>query len=461
MRRALTLSAALLSLSSVLLIPTDVEACGGCFHGTDLQQSEATQVTGHRMVLSVSPQQSTLYDQMEYDGEPQDFAWVLPVKGLATVGLSSDALLGTLDSLTGVTVVSPTVNCPPSSCGSSSYASTATSTASTGSGGGVTVVSQSVVGPYETVQLSAADPQALVDWLSSHGYVIPPEIEPIVASYVAEQFDFLALKLVPGGPGIKAIRPVRVTTPGASPVLPLRMVAAGAGVTTPITLWVIGEGRYEPKNFPSFQIGQNQIVWNWDTQSSNYKELKAAQFAASGGSAWLIEAGEEISYFSVEYPLYDLVSYYPEESGYGDVDGTGAEDELNEDLQTLFAGIDLRNLWVTRLYAELSKAALANDLTVGASASQTWVDRYLQASNTVGAAPTCPPDPCAGDSSSGSAFTTSATGGMLGSGGASSDDNVTTTGGCAIGNTQSTTFAGLVLTGMAALLLGRKRGRRS
>ena len=174
----------------------------------------------------------------------------------------------------------------------------------------------------------------------------------------------------------------------------------------------------------------------------------------------MVEAAEEVSYFSIEYPLSDLISYDPASSGYGDADGAGAQEELTEDLQALFAGIDLRNLWVTRLYAELSKAAFANDLTVGAAASQTYVDRYLEAPNTIGSGPTCPPDPCADTSSGSSMFTTSGTGGMLGGGGASSDDTITTTGGCAIGSSPSSTFAGLVLTGMAALFLSRKRGQR-
>ena len=53
-------------------------------------------------------------------------------------------------------------------------------------------------------------------------------ILPVIDAYVAEGFNFLALKLVPGQ-GVDSMRPVRVTTPGAAATLPLRMVAAGTG----------------------------------------------------------------------------------------------------------------------------------------------------------------------------------------------------------------------------------------
>src|SRR5262249_32646245 len=115
----------------------------------------------------------------------------------------------------------------------------------------VDVIAQAVVGPYEMVQLHSSDPGALSGWLSSHGYVVPASLEPIVTSYVDEGFDFLALKLVPGA-GVSSMRPVRISFDGASPVLPLRMVALGTGATTPITLWVLAEGRYEPVGVPTF-----------------------------------------------------------------------------------------------------------------------------------------------------------------------------------------------------------------
>src|SRR5688500_4196822 len=106
--------------------PDEAEACGGCFHG---QQSESTQVTGHRMILSLSQAQTTLYDQIAYAGEPESFAWVLPIKGQVTIGLSSDLLFNALDDWSAVVI-----NSPPYSCGSSGFVASGVTTTSSSSG---------------------------------------------------------------------------------------------------------------------------------------------------------------------------------------------------------------------------------------------------------------------------------------------------------------------------------------
>src|SRR5678815_3932672 len=89
----------------------DAAACGGCF--PTIQQMESTQVSGHRMILSIGTTQTTLWDQITYVGSPESFAWVLPIKGEVKVGVSSDALFSTLEEHTKVTVNSPRISCPP------------------------------------------------------------------------------------------------------------------------------------------------------------------------------------------------------------------------------------------------------------------------------------------------------------------------------------------------------------
>src|SRR5262245_4385819 len=98
------IGSALIALMAMLASPRDARACGGFF----VQQARAASgVTGHRMLLSLGNEQTTLYDQIEYDGNPSSFAWVLPIKGAAQIGLSSDLLFNWLDAGTGVTITSP------------------------------------------------------------------------------------------------------------------------------------------------------------------------------------------------------------------------------------------------------------------------------------------------------------------------------------------------------------------
>src|SRR5262245_63056911 len=70
----------------------EASAGGGMF-----PEDASAQVASHRVILSLSESATTLWDQIQYTGDPKSFAWVLPVKGTATVGVSSDALFQVLD----------------------------------------------------------------------------------------------------------------------------------------------------------------------------------------------------------------------------------------------------------------------------------------------------------------------------------------------------------------------------
>ena len=103
----------------------DARACGGCFHEAPPPPSpsepaqNATIVTDHRMIFAVSPQQTTLYDQVEYSGAPSSFAWVLPIHGPVSIALSSEVLFAALNAATQTTIVPPVLPpcSPPPSCG--------------------------------------------------------------------------------------------------------------------------------------------------------------------------------------------------------------------------------------------------------------------------------------------------------------------------------------------------------
>ncbi len=363
------------------------EACGGCFVPTE----RPSVVTDHRMILTVYQNESTLYDQIKYSGSPQSFAWVLPIVGTAEVGLSADTVFGALDALTQTTIVQPARNCPgpQGQCPLNASASGGAASDS----GGVTVTKSEVVGPYATVQLKSDNPAALTDWLAANGFSVPNDVKPIIASYVAEHFDFLALKLVPGA-SVNQMRPVRVTTRGASTSLPLRMVAAGTGPTVGISLWVLGEGRYEPQNFPFFHIDDKELVWDWTQGRSNYVPLRDEKTKAANGRAWEIESSldEQKSTIAqgVQYGVFvgggrggapqAASDYDPIKDGNGTVIKT-PEQVRALDLQKLLntsspvTENDLSplqgSLRITRIRADLAHEGLTTDLQLRAAADQS------------------------------------------------------------------------------------------
>jgi MYXO-CTERM domain-containing protein len=414
------------ALTSTYALEREASACGGCF-GPPPSPTETPQVvTDHRMILTIAKDQSTLYDQIRYQGNPSSFAWVLPISGTVDVGLSADIVFATLSGQTTTAIVAPPQNCPARpTCqrsSSDSFAGASASDASAPNSPGVQVTKQEVVGPYETVQLKATDANALQQWLAQNNFSIPGDVQPVINQYVTEKYDFLALKLLPGK-DVQDMRPVRVTTKGANAVLPLRMVAAGTGAVVGISLWVIGEGRYEPQNFPSFSFKADDLAWDWTTNRSNYTDLRAEKTAASNGRAWetenstlisrtQLESGIRRNFFPGQFPppppppldggsdggdagaplsaeeQAAQLDYQPVEDAQGNIIKTAVQ-VRDEDLTALFYGIPSSTSRVTRIRADLAHAALNADLVMTASQDQSVLPTIRQLTKELNQ-PLCP-----------------------------------------------------------------------
>lgn len=452
MVRSLLVSLPLLGLAA--FHAGDAEACGGCA----VPVGEDTQVTGHRMIFATSKTQTSLYDQIEYSGAPEDFVWFLPIKGEVEVKLSSDVLFAFFGQASSPQVLPPPLNCPQPPSGCYDYAAEADGAGSGGDGGGsanggVEVWSQEVVGPYETVQIKGNSPAVVLSWFDEHGYSVPDDIKPVITAYQQEGFAFLAMQLQPGE-GVNAMQPVRVTAPGASLGMPLRMVAAGTGVLTPITLFVVGEGRYETDNFPNLVFDPTPIVFHWDDYTSNYDQLLKGLFQSSNGFGWLTQSAGRYSKYNLVSQVQQVIDFNPGQSGWGTTD-LGEMEHAMQDLEALFAGMDEQSIWLTRLHAQLQRPALANDLMLRAEASQAEVSRFIQAKYSDGNAPSCPDYSwCAEDSNAG--------GEWIGVGGDNDGDLVKGKGKCSVERAgQSDGPAGLLAAlGLAAAAVVVRRRRR-
>ncbi len=418
------------ALAAPLLATADAQACGGCFH----PPTESTVVTGHRMALAVSPARTVLWDQIAYAGDPADFAWVLPVRPGAYIDVGSDAWFETLEAATTVQVQAPFIDCGgPGGClfGSADMAS---SLSAEGAGGGVQVVHRGTVGPYDTVTLSTSTPGALNDWLTTNGYAVDEGTQPVIDAYVAEGFDFIALRLQPGQ-GVREMKPVKVVTPGSGPVLPLRMVAAGTGATVDIVLYVIGEGRWATQSFPTAAMPLDLLSWDFASNESNYPELRAATLAKTEGRGWLTAYAQHgalfgsiggSSFFGLPQLFHETYAAQALSNGeiatecaLPDVGGSSAKvvdpcpagappddpacttvgaGEIDartlrcgdvDDLAAALVGMHPADVWLTRLEASLPREALSTDLTLEAAARQEPVSNQLVARVSVNAEGYC------------------------------------------------------------------------
>jgi hypothetical protein len=429
---------AVAAVAGLLVDVPEARACGGCFHEPAApNQTVSTVITDHRMVFSISTTQTVLWDQIRYSGSPSGFAWVLPVKPGATIELSQDAWIASLDAATQTVIQGPSETCGggPSTqdvgngggCGASSEAAGSQNFAPSAAGedagvSNVTVVSQEVVGPYDAVTVRSSQGEALGTWLRDNGYDVPTSLQPTIDAFANSGFDFIALKLAPGE-GVQAMQPVRVVTQGAGLTLPLRMVAAGVGANVGIELYVLSEGRYHTQNFPDAVVDFSKLAWDPTSDVSNYTTLAAEALAQNGSRGWLTEMAGPASLGFQSGPNPPLDQAYASacvpqtlappascDAGAGgnaatdggtdggtDANGTdagaGAGDDAGtamnvcqpqmvpcDDLTLATTGIPMGELWITRLRATLPASSLTADLILEASPSQDPMPSFHQTS---------------------------------------------------------------------------------
>lgn len=332
--------------------PSDAAACGACFNPV----GSPAPVTAHRMVLSISTRQTTLWDQIQYSGAPADFVWVLPVRGTPMVELADEGFFEALTIETQITMQGPTppnMFCPSSgtsfACGAAGGAPVSASDAGSR---GVTVFSEGVVGPYETATIGAEDPMALVEWLQDHDYAVDDSMLPIIAAYGGVGANFAVLRLRPNE-GIDRMQPVRITSPGLSTVLPLRMVAAGVALTVDLELFVFAESRMEVANYGNAEVDRAAIVYDWATSTFSYEEaFDDALFLGTGTvTNWVTEHARSVA----TYSLSGYVAYGPD----GEMRSAAAD--------TAIATDGIPTPYLTRLRTRLSPRELDRDLVLRAS----------------------------------------------------------------------------------------------
>jgi len=423
--------ALLAPMAGILTWSHETRACAGFVAPAE---SNAV-VNSHRIALSISPTQTVLWDQIQYKGDPKSFGWILPVKPGAMIELSTDAWFEALEAATTTNVMAPEINCGNSGCGSSDLKAGNFD----GSSNGVDVVHRGTVGPFDTVTLSTKTPGVLDDWLTNAGFTLPADAAPVIDAYVKEGFDFIALKMQPGK-GIDEMKPVRVVQKGAIPVLPMRMISVGTGANVGITLYIIGEGRWEAKDATNTVIPLDLLAWDFEKGSSNYSELHDRALGLDGGNVWLtnfarqqglttplnrnLDVNNDFNFTSIlgetyirqglkngeatdstcattfrQFSASSRLVVDPCPAGVPSYDAScgtvganetdarlfecGATDPVEEttldDIATALNGLHPKDVWVTRLEANLPRSALTKDLEIMAATNQVEISADLTA----------------------------------------------------------------------------------
>jgi MYXO-CTERM domain-containing protein len=296
---------ALLSLS---LSSPPAHACGGFFCNSQPMDQSA-----ERIVFAIDEIAKTveMHVQVTYDGSAEEFAWVVPVPDVPELFVSTDTLFEEV-SMRFAPQFTPTFHeegkCTYGGWYGYSYDDYALGTpdfsSSPESGGGVIVVDEREVGPYDTATLQAKSTEDLLEWLQENDYDLPDAINPALAPYVADGAYFVALKLQ-ADMDTGDLQPLAMEFAGTRAMIPIQLTSIAATPDMRLEVYVLGKHRAVPENYLHVQI--NDAAIDWFSWGSNYEETITWAADEAGGQAFATD------YSATSEPLKD---YFYQEGWY-------------------------------------------------------------------------------------------------------------------------------------------------
>ncbi len=152
-----------------------------------------------RNIVVFGEEEVALIPQVHFEGDARDFGILVPVPSQPTLAAAEATLFSEASFMT-----QPILRNSSSGCGCDNN-DVITSPLFTRGGlesgsivddtaGGVTVISEQVVGMFQAAVLQATSPVDLTDWLNLNNYHFDPEDPEVLSSYIADNWFFVAMK---------------------------------------------------------------------------------------------------------------------------------------------------------------------------------------------------------------------------------------------------------------------------
>jgi hypothetical protein len=295
-----------LSALALVAIPRPAEACGGFFCSF-----APVEQTGERIVFGVEPGKVTAHIQIDYQGEAEDFGWVVPVSVVPDFDVGPMALFQVLDGATAPSWYLQWTYEDESACGfwefdqvAGAADGAATSDASAPESG-VSIVFEEEVGPYNAKVLDAESADALLQWLEDHDFDLAPGSKPLIDHYLAIDMLFVAVKLTRDAEAGE-IQPLVLEMATDTPCVPLVLTRVAAAPDMPIRTWILGDHRAVPMNW--FEVAVNEAKIDWFGYGANYEEVARLAVDEAAGHGFITEyAGQLPDWLQLVYGSFDLV----------------------------------------------------------------------------------------------------------------------------------------------------------
>ena len=284
--------------------PATAQACGG-FFCTNVPVDQAAE----RIIFAVNDGEGTIdaYVQINYQGAPDAFAWIVPVPNTPKLDVANMPMLRDLDRLTQPVFIAPPLD---DACRNRLPVPMAAAAATSAPAGGVTVFDQGSVGPFNYAVIGSEDPGALVGWLRENKYQITTAMEPFIDVYVKEKMQFLAMKLQPNKQ-VRDIQPVKMTYKAVQPMIPLRLTAVAATPNMVVLTWILSKTQAAPENYGVVTVPDSDIVFT-GFGGNNYFTLVSQRLNDFKGRAFITEfAGPTTNLRANDADLRGLLGRYP------------------------------------------------------------------------------------------------------------------------------------------------------
>ncbi len=186
--------------------------------------------------------------QVEYGGDPDQFAWVVPFPAMFTVKEGDSGLMDQLDRLTApfIAIYYQSAESADVSMGDVNAGPTTSS---------VQVWQSGTIGPLGYDVVTATAPSDLLAWLSANGYRIPEDLDARLAAFIDQGYVFFCGRIDKGAVTTSGFSPVTfVFDDLANPTYPMELTALSTDSPLRLTLWVVSPSEaWLPANYDAFE----------------------------------------------------------------------------------------------------------------------------------------------------------------------------------------------------------------